>query len=343
MRGAVGGVPVTAAHDAPVPDALAVTALGVVEVGQAEGVSELVAEYADVDHAATRSGAVGRGLDDVVADTDEAAAVRGIVGRVGLSSGDRPLLVDPAVRPDVGAAAALAAGFIVHEGGEVDEAVVVARVRDAVGTVVVINRKVDGAVVGVEEFLDELAGARVARREPPGGALIIGVDLRHLHPVVHRAGHVDVAVRHLVVVLGNGAGHVVEEFVLERRRRIGRRLRLVVAQEHGNTNRAAHHELGRKRRAGGLWAVDADALAEPFVARLLDPARLLNPRPLHLVGAAVLFEPIEIDLRQRAAVLGRRGGTYLGTGRKREYHGQNNRAIHYPQSFCIRGRCRTPG
>ena len=296
----LGVAPVAAvgpgAHETPLADPLG-SAVGVVEIGQAEGVAELVGEHADLDEAGLVAGE--ERLDGVVAHPDEPAPRGRVVGHVGRAP---PALVDPPVRPDVGSSA-LAPELRMDEGDEVHVAVVVAGVGDPVGTVVVVDGEVGGGIGEIEEFLEVLphagVGAESVARIPRAhvGALVVGVVLGHDPQAVpvtdHVPGEGDVPVGDLVVVVGDRAGGIgaVEQLVLQFGHGVGIPGRVgELARDDGNVLGARHHH--RVPRGGGAEETEIRQLAAADV--LPHPARLLDPGPAELEGGAVLGHPVVV-------------------------------------------------
>jgi len=157
--------------------------------------------------------AAHRALDDVIRDQDLAAAGAvgpGHVGRAVVQAGDVP-----PVGPDVGGAAG-AVNLGLEEGDEVHVPVVVTRVRDAVGSVVV-ELGPDGQGIGPAGDLCEGAQEQCAEPRVPMRALDTHADAVAAVLVVHirrvgrdpgedRPRDRDVAVRELFVVRLDAVG-----------------------------------------------------------------------------------------------------------------------------------------
>ncbi len=173
---------------------------GGVEVGQAEGVAELVAEDADVTDLAA-GGAAQLGLDGVHVDQD---AVH--------RDGPRPQAraEPPHVRPHLALrirwVVVLAGVAVVDHDHAVHVAVVVARVGDVVGAVVVELREVHGRVGGQDGLAHQpLRVARIHGGHAAQSVDVVALRLGRREPAVDRAPEAQGVVRHLAVVVVHAA------------------------------------------------------------------------------------------------------------------------------------------
>jgi hypothetical protein len=112
---------------------------------------KLVRKDADLNHG--RPVTSQAGLDHIVVDSDKPSAGPRVVRRVGTTL---PAAVEKPMGPYV-ARSALAAAFRLHERHEVDESIVVSRVRDPIRAVVVELCEIDGSVVQIQRVFKKIA------------------------------------------------------------------------------------------------------------------------------------------------------------------------------------------
>ena len=158
--------PCARAHETPPTDSgMRAQRGGTVEVLQAEGVSELMRE--DSDLVQVRLVAGEDRLDRVVVDPDR-PSVRG--SRACDIAGPTRLLERPLVRPDsTKVAVTLGPVRRMHHGEQVHVAIVITRVRDPVGPVVVVPSPVDAGRGHAIEHVENEAQHALSKGPRPGG------------------------------------------------------------------------------------------------------------------------------------------------------------------------------
>ena len=267
----------------------------VVEVGQTEGMSVLVTEHTDLDHPAAT--VLGR-HDGVAVDPDLAAAHCVVVRLV---DPFRPVVEALPVGPDA-ATPTFAADLRMDDADEVDPAVVVTRVGNAVVAVVVELTEVDGGVVEIQDLVNELTGVGEVRVESVDRSRVVIFLVRHLNPVVDRADQVECAVGDLVVVLRHRSRRprAVEEHLLEvltRERVCTRVVELAEEDRHGELACDLRQLLQLRNATRQL------AVRDPLTVLRL-PVGEPDVRVLVRERVRIAREDLGDEVRKRAAVRG---------------------------------------